>query len=471
LNQEIRMKSVKIGFIPSHREPFGEEWGKEMRARCLAEMGKVPGLEVLVPDEALTKNGLVRNLAEARKTLDLFKRNDVAGVIVGGMTFGHETSAVGVTIAGLPRGTPVLHFATKGRVNEDGARPSDSWCGQFMITSALKRRDIVFEHMPTCFPEEPTFKEWIARFTRACSAHQRFRGARIGQLGARPEEFESVWWDEASLQRDFNQTVVPIDLADIFMRVDNVSGDDPEAKKAADEIKAGATFPPEALEYASTLARIELAIKRLAQEKELDAMAVNCWNQVQLRYGVCVCSVLGRLTDAGYLCACEVDVYGACTMLAAAAAGLGKTPPHFIDWTELHPDQSNVWLAWHCGNAPPSLCEEGCELCIGQHMIIPIRPSWGTREFKLRTGPVTCCRLVEYDGWFTMFIGNGEIIDTPPYTRGSYGWVKVNDVMDWEQKMVEYGIIHHGVLIHDPAVADALESFCKFNGIQVVRGA
>jgi L-fucose isomerase-like protein len=181
--------------------------------------------------------------------------------------------------------------------------------------------------------------------------------------------------------------------------------------------------------------------------------------------------VLGRLTDAGYLCACEVDVYGACSMLAASAAGLGETPPHFIDWTELHPEKDNVWLAWHCGNAPPSLCQQGCEMCINQHMILPVRPSWGTREFKLKTGPVTCCRLVEYDGWFTMFIGNGEIVDMPPHTRGSYGWVKVADAMDWEQKMVEHGIIHHGVLIHDPAVADALETFCKFNGIEVVRGA
>jgi len=78
---------------------------------------------------------------------------------------------------------------------------------------------------------------------------------------------------------------------------------------------------------------------------------------------------------------------------------------------------------------------------------------------------------VEYDGWFTMFIGEGEVIDIPPYTRGSYSWVKVADVVDWEQKMVEHGIIHHGVLIHDPKVADALASFCKFNGIEVVRGA
>ena len=70
-----------------------------------------------------------------------------------------------------------------------------------------------------------------------------------------------------------------------------------------------------------------------------------------------------------------------------------------------------------------------------------------------------------------MFFGTGEVIDIGPKSRGAYGWVKVNDVMDWEDKMIETGVIHHGVLIHDPKVADALEMFCKFMDIEPVRGA
>lgn len=465
------MRKVKIGFLPSHREPFGEEWAVQMRARCLKAMAETPGLAVVVPDTNLTKNGLVRNLEDARKTTQLFRDQEVAGVIVGGMTFGHETSAVGGVIANLPPGTPVLQFATKGMVNPDGTRPSDSWCGQFMITSALRRRGIVFEHLPTCFPEEPEFAAGVARFVRACGAQQAFRGARIGQIGTRPEEFESVWWDEASLQLNFNQTVVPIDLADMFARLDAVPGEEPEVKQVAKEIAAGAEVPTEAAEYVGVLARMEVAMLRLAQEKNLAALAVNCWEQVQKRYGICVCSVLGRLTDKGILCACEVDVYGAASMLAAYGAGLGATAPHFIDWTELHPEEPDVWLAWHCGNAPPSTCGAGCRACIKEHSILPLHPSWGTREFRLKTGPVSCCRLAEYEGWFTMFVGTGEVVDMKPEVRGSYGWVRVNDAMDWERKMVEHGIIHHGVLIHDPAVADALASFCRLNGIEVVRGA
>ena len=40
----------------------------------------------------------------------------------------------------------------------------------------------------------------------------------------------------------------------------------------------------------------------------------------------------------------------------------------------------------------------------------------------------------------------------------------------WEQKMIDTGIIHHGALIHDDKVADALEMFCKFMDIEAVRG-
>ena len=466
------MRKVRLGFIPSHRDPFGEAWAVQMRKRCVEAIGKVRGIDLVVPDNKRTKRGLVRNDKDAAATLALFRDKDIDGVIVGGMTFGHETSAVGALIARLPRPTPVLHFATKGApIKKDGLRASDSWCGQFMITSALRRRGIPFEHIPTCFPEEPVFGQWVTRFARACAATSGFRGARIGEIGPRPEEFESVWWDEASLQKAFNQTVVPVDLDDVFYRVESIPSEARRIRAVLRALKANVQWqgiPEGAL---TNLARYEAVLADLAKEKSLDALAVNCWPRVQDRLGISVCSALGRLTDSGVPCACEVDIYGAATLLAVYHAGLAHTAPHFIDWTELHPKEPNVWLAWHCGNAPRSLCGRGCVPCYNRHSIIQAEGSHGTLEFRLREGPVTCARLAEYDGEFTMFVGTGEVIDVPPVTRGSYGWVRVNDVYDWETKMVDNGVIHHGVLIHDPLVAEALESFCKFNGIRVLRGA
>ena len=37
--------------------------------------------------------------------------------------------------------------------------------------------------------------------------------------------------------------------------------------------------------------------------------------------------------------------------------------------------------------------------------------------------------------------------------------------------MIETGVVHHGVLIYDEKVADALEMFCKFMNINGVKGA
>jgi L-fucose isomerase-like protein len=466
------MQHVKIGFIPSHRESFGDDWAARMRARCIEQFKRVPGLDLVVPDESLTRRGLVYSLEEGERARDLFLREQVAGVIVGGMTFGHETSAVGVVIAGLPPGTPVLQFATKAApMSEGGTRPSDSWCGQFAITSALRRRAIRFQHIPTCFPEEPVFAREAARFVRACAAVQGFRGARFGQIGTRPEEFESVWWDEASLQKSFNQTVVPVDLAEMFARMEAVGAEAKETQDLMEEMSTGVDAGAIPRHCLSNLARAEIALRQLAREKHLVGMGVNCWTQVQQRFGICVCSVLGRLTDSGLMASCEVDIYGAATMWAAYLASLGRVAPHLIDWTELHPDRENVFLAWHCGNAPPSLCDSGCTPRFLPQPFLPPDLYWGTLHMRLRPGPVTCARLVEYDGEFSMFIGQGEVQNIDPETHGTYGWVRVEDVMDWEQVMVEKGIIHHGVLIHDPEVGPALESFCHFLDIEVIKAS
>lgn len=181
----------------------------------------------------------------------------------------------------------------------------------------------------------------------------------------------------------------------------------------------------------------------------------------------------GPFSPQGYSVGCEVGVMGAITMSIMNSCALGMIPADFIDWTDLHPTEPNVWLAWHCGNA-------ACELCASNgktHLMMNERLGlwgpycYGSMEFRMKDGPVTCARMVEYGGKYSIFYGTGESIDIGPMTRGAYAWIRVNDVADWEQKMIEVGCVHHGVLIHDAKVADALAMFCKFMGIEAVRGA
>jgi len=475
------MMQTKIGFIPSNWESWdGSEytgkWAGKMRDRCVAVLERLPGLSLVVPSKEMTVDGCVNDIPEAERVLEYFQKEGVQGLLIGNMTFGMEV-AVGAFLSGLrDKSIPILHFCTKSApYSPEGNRATDTWCGQFMTASAIKRRGFTFVHLHTCNPEDAYFTEQVEIFTRAVCAVSRFRGAKFGQIGARPTLFESQFWSEENMQRKFSQMVIPMDLASAFKRLDEIPPDDPQVLKIADEIRSGAGEITDVHtdESIITQARYELSLMNIQKELGVSAMAVNCWTRIQEVYGISACSTFGRLNDKGIITACEVDLLGAVSMWAMYCAALGEAKPDFIDWTDLHPEKENVWLAWHCGNAAPSLCDASCKsrLVRNERMIQWCPTCHGALEFKLKSGPVTCARLVEYEGEYTMFFGNGEIVDIPPFVRGAYGWVKVNDVFDWEDKMVENGIIHHGTLIHDPKVADALAMFCKFLGIKAVRGA
>jgi L-fucose isomerase-like protein len=468
------MFRTKIGFVPSNWESWnGGNWAEGMRDRCVAALEKIPGIDLVVPSKSLTPIGCVSSVEDGRKVVDLFQREKVQGIIIGNMDFGMEV-AVSTVLNGLDKSMPILHFCTRsGPIAENGSRSTDTWCGQFMTVSAIKRRGFAYAHINTCNPEDAVFAEKVETYVRAVNAISRFRGAKIGQLGTRPELFESQVWNEQAMQKRFAQMVVPMDLDSVLTFIESIDPKDPEVLRIKKEITAETEVSEHTEESITNLARCELGYLRIAKKLDVTSLAVNCWTRVQERLHVSVCSVLGRLNEQGMLAACEVDVYGAATMLALQTAGLGVTPPDFVDWTDLHPTEKNVWLAWHCGNAAKSLRapDSTSRLVRNERMIQWCPTCHGALEFRLKEGPVTCARLVEYDGEFTMFFGSGAIVDIPPFIRGAYGWVKVNDVSDWETKMVENGIIHHGVLIHDPKVADALELFCKFLGIKAVRGA
>jgi L-fucose isomerase-like protein len=473
------MIKTKIGFLPSNWESWdGNErtgkWAGGMRDRCVAVLETIPGIDLVVPTREMTGDGCISDIPQARLLLELFKKEDIKGLIIGNMTFGMEV-AVGALLSGLSREMPILHFATRsGPIGEDGSRSTDTWCGQFMTISAIKRRGFIYEHLITTDPEEGEFKQKVGEFVRAICAIAHFRGARIGQVGTRPTLFESQFWNEQLMQKKFSQTIVPMDLSTAFLHMDEIPMDDPDVLRIAAEIANGAVVGDVHTDKSLiNQARYELSLIRIAKELDVESMAVNCWTRIQEIYGISACSTFGRLNDQGLITACEVDVLGAVTMWILYNASLRQAIPDFVDWTDLHPTEKDVFLAWHCGNAAPSLCAGGCEkrLMRNERMIQWCETCHGAMEFRLREGPITCARLVEYDGEFTMFFGKGEIIDIKPYIRGAYGWVKVADIRDWETKMAEHGIIHHGVLIHDPAVADSLEMFCKYLGIKSVRGA
>jgi len=464
------MEKIRIGFVPAHREPFDDEWAVRMRKRCLDALAKISCLEVVAPDGKLTPGGLVRDDGDADKAIKLFKSKGIQGLIIGTMTFGDEVSAL--SIASAFKGLPLMLFGTReGPFTADGNRLSDSFCGTLAISSGLYRRKMPCLFAGILFPEEDIFNEKMSGFVRVCAIMDSFIGARIGLVGPRPERFETCICNEDAMMLQFKQRVVPTSLLDIMQRVKTLKAGSPELQKIITSMKKEADLSILDSEALKNLAGLQYALRQFAEEKGLAAMGIQCWTAIQEVYGISLCYALGRLTDAGLLAACEVDIYGALTMLVQHRAALETMRPHFIDWTIQHQEKKDVFLSWHCGNAPPSLACKGCKIKVMSHSILskPLgeKNTVGTAEFPLKPGVVTLNRLTERDGRFKMLITRGKIIQSNETLRGSWSWVQVEDLDKLYRTLVKEGFTHHASLIHGDYTT-AVREACELLAIDTV---
>ena len=245
------------------------------------------------------------------------------------------------------------------------ARVSDSYCGNLSIASALYRRKIPFRYAGLYFPDEDELLEEVRTFVRAVAVVKGLKGARLGQVGVRPETFETVGYDEVALIRKFGQNVIHRNLADIVDRAQAYADDALEVQETIADVRGSVACLTVSAEYLVRAAKMELALQAFWSEAGLSAMAVQCWRSIQRMMGISLCAIYGRLTERGMLTACEADVMGAASMLANYRAALGETVPHFVDWTIRHRREPDQLLAWHCGNAPLCLAVDFL-LALGQ---------------------------------------------------------------------------------------------------------
>jgi len=480
--------NIKIGFVPSYRGEWGSipPWCVQMRAEALAVLSKVTGLELVVPqpcpednqavdpERGYSPDGAVGNLDQGEAIAEYFARKKVDGLIICALNFGDERSAAKIA---EKLGVPVMLYATKEpeALEDPGlGRVSDSYCGTLSIASALYRRKISFHYAGIFFHDQPLFLQEVETFVRAVSVVKGLRGARIGQVGVRPANFETVGYDETAMIRKFGQNVIFAEVSDLVLRAQRFADDDPAVIAKIDAIQGEVAQVTVAKEYLQKAAKMELAVMEFYTRNRLSALAMQCWPNIQSLWGFSTCALFGRLTGQGILTACEVDILGALAMLVSSRAALGQTVPHFIDWTIQHRLKDNQFLAWHCGNAPACLANDPARTALRSRRdmqgVLPVNPSdsmAGLYQFQIRAGKVTFCRLQEYDNEWKMLITTGEIMPSDEILAGTWAWVEVADHRKLYRTLVEEGFVHHASMIHGDQTAALLEA-CKFLDIRPV---
>ena len=290
------------------------------------------------------------------------------------------------------------------------------------------------------------------------------RGRRLGLVGEAPPGFTPSQYDAALLDKLFGIEVEQITVDDMFEKVSAVPEPVRDSERAA-ALAAQASLASVDTGQAELSAGVTSAMRTWRDDAELSGMAIRCWPEFPSSLGVCPCSSLSRLADAGTPTACERDVYGAVTMMLLEALGSGTT--YLVDTVDLDAEANLVRL-WHCGSAATALAADPSEATQSVHCNRKIGVAG---NFPLKTGPVVMARLTEDPGTggLRLLIASGESVPEPNRFQGNTAAVRLDTpAAEFVQSLVTGGFPHHTVLAWSD-VRPALRTAADQLGIPVIE--
>lgn len=331
---------------------------------------------------------------------------------------------------------------------------------QSVLTRALRGELPAAPQLPTCHGERAESAE-----VRAALAT--LHGQRIGLVGDPPPGFTPCEFDPETVLRVFGIDVRSLDIGTALASVRAV---DPQTR-AAERREAVAEHPslagldPGQVDHA---AAVTATLRQWTAQEDLAALAVRCWPEFPTELGVCPCSSLSRLADAGVPTACERDVYGTVTMLLLEALGSGTT--YLVDTVDLDAER-NIIRVWHCGSAATKLAAEPANATQALHCNRRIGVAG---DFALKTGPVVLARVTENPelspaSGLRMMLASGESVPESNRFQGNTAAIRLDtDAEEFVHAMVTGGFPHHTVLAWTD-IRPRLRAAADLLGIPVVE--
>lgn len=448
------MDHIKLGYAPTRRSIFSAPDAIKYRgltAQRLTELG-VDFVDIT----DINEEGLLYNDADMLKIAEKFKAEKIDGLFLPHCNFGTEYECARLA---KELGVPVLLWGPLDeRPEPDGTRLRDTQCGLFATGKVLRRFGVPFTYMTNCRLEDPVFERGLRDFMAVCNVVKTFRHIRILQISTRPFDFWSTMCNEGELLEKFNIQLAPIPMGELVDEVRKNLGNVAETQEVMTYCRANMNIAIKDDEL-EKVAAMKVAMKHLAEKYGCNAIAIQCWNQLQTELGIMPCAANALLNEEGIPTVCETDIHGAITALLVEAAGMGQVRSFFADWTIRHPDCPNGELLQHCGPWPISVAGEKPTITYPLAFDHP-----GSITAEAKHGDVSLVRFDGDLGQYSLLLGHAKGIDGPK-GMGTYLWVEVDNIKRLETKLVEGPYIHHCVGIHKDVVPVLYEA-CKYIGVK-----
>lgn len=448
------MDHIKLGYAPTRRSIFSAPDAIKYRgltAQRLTELG-VDFVDIT----DINEEGLLYNDADMLKIAEKFKAEKIEGLFLPHCNFGTEYECARLA---KELGVPVLLWGPLDeRPEPDGTRLRDTQCGLFATGKVLRRFGVPFTYMTNCRLEDPVFERGLRDFMAVCNVVKTFCHIRILQISTRPFDFWSTMCNEGELLEKFNIQLAPIPMGELVDEVRKNLGNVAETQEVMTYCRANMNIAIKDDEL-EKVAAMKVAMKHLAEKYGCNAIAIQCWNQLQTELGIMPCAANALLNEEGIPTVCETDIHGAITALLVEAAGMGQVRSFFADWTIRHPDCPNGELLQHCGPWPISVAGEKPTITYPLAFDYP-----GSITAEAKHGDVSLVRFDGDLGQYSLLLGHAKGIDGPK-GMGTYLWVEVDNIKRLEVKLVEGPYIHHCVGIHKDVVPVLYEA-CKYIGVK-----
>jgi L-fucose isomerase-like protein len=442
-------QSMTYGIVVGNRGFFPDHLAKSGRDEMIAAV-ELAGAKAVVLGPEDSKHGAVETYADASRCAELFKKHaaDLDGIIVTLPNFGDERGvADALRLSGLK--IPVLMQATPDRADAMTiATRRDSFCGKMSACNNLMQYGIPYSltTLHTESPASPEFKSDLAWFGQVCRIVKGLKNLRIGSIGARPAAFNTVRYSERILETH-GISIEPIDLSEIFGRINRMKDTDDAAQAKLAAIKQYVTtagIPEEAL---MKMAKLGAVIDGWMKEKACTISAVQCWTSMEEYFGVVPCTIMSMMSNNLIPSACEVDVPGTLSMYMLALAS--GTPSALLDWNNNYGSDPNKCVCFHCSNLPKHFFADVRmdyqEIIAGT---VGKLNTFGTCVGRVKAGAMSFARYSTDDrrGVIRGYTGHGRFTDDPLETFGGAGVAEIPHL----QKLLKF-ICHEGFEHHTAA--------------------
>jgi len=466
-----QIKKISFGVIVGNRDVFPDHLAKDGRLEIIKVLNEL-NYDYFILSEEDTKFGVVETYEDAKKCAELFKANKdkIFGILVILPNFGDEKGiANAIKLSNL--NVPILVQASSDELDKmDRIHRRDAFCGKISVTSVLYQYGIPYTltKYHTCPINSHIFKEDLQRFGKICKIVKKLRNARLGQIGTRPNAFETVRYSEKILE--FNGiSIEPIDLSEIFGYINQLNDKDHDVKEKIDFIKAYTStteFPEESI---VKLAKLAVVIENWVKTNDLDGFAFQCWPSIQDNFGIVPCAVMSMFSEGLVPAACEVDISGLIGMLVLQTAS--EMPSAILDWNNNYGDDPDKMVLFHCSNLPKSFFQE-TKMTI--HPIISDQKgedkSFGAIQGRIKTKPCTLLRVETDDlyGEIKALLTEGKYTLDPLNTFGGYGVVKIPNLQVLLKSLCLEGFAHHVAVTLNEVGDIVYEAISKYLGYNVI---